>query len=53
MQISTLQEGKGSEARVKISGEDTKRKDERGARKDAEEKRGGHMLHAVFQIFPM
>ena len=53
MQLSTLQEGKGSEARVKISGEDTKRKDERGARKDADEKRGGHMLHAVFQIFPM
>ena len=46
-------QGKGSEARVKISGEDTKRKDEREARKGADENRGGHMLHAVFQIFPM
>ena len=42
-----------SGAGVKISGEDTKRKDEGESRKDAEEKRGGHMLHAVFQIFPM
>ena len=43
----------GSGARMKSSGEDTKRKDEQKARKDAEENRGGHMLHAVFQLFPM
>ena len=56
MQISISQVKENwPEARVKTTGEDTKRKNEEKAKKrtDAEENRGGHMLHAVFQIFPM
>jgi len=46
-------EGKGSEARKKISGAGTKKKDERETDSEGNRGKGGNMLHAVLQIFPM